>query len=700
SRIAVGPSGPDVRGGLVLHVGEEAKRLRESLEKYQAQWPGGTAEAAEIQGTRFYRLRPEEEKAPEIVWGTRDGYFIVGVGPGVVPGILDRMVSEPPEWLVRLRRQLPVDRRSTFTYVNLAEVREWVVSSAGRRAAALLNAVGLGNATALASTTGLDAEGCVVRTLLGVEGRLTGFLALADEPLTPKEVTSIPADATVAVAAKFRARELFEMFAAALGTVDPRARDGMEEELTRVSRHSGIDIRGDVLQPLGDVWCVYLSPREGGMFFTGLTAVIEVADPARLAETQRKVQAVLEAFNQSRRQRGQRPGPSITSLDFAGHTIHVFNAPDPGFPLAPSWCLAGNRLVVSPFPQGVKAHLARDDSFRPITERPEVAALFSQGPGPVKFVYADSRKIFELAYPMVQMMARVAAAEMHREGIELDFARLPSAASIAPHLRPSVVAVRSTPAGLEVVSRGTVPLGGPAVAAVVSWLGARFGGRGSPPVMLPAAQRREAVINLKRIGLALHNYHDVYRHFPAAYTTDDDGKPLLSWRVHILPFVEQASLYEQFHLDEPWDSPHNRTLIPLMPSVYRSPGGTREPGKTNYLGVAGPKGVFPGSEPVGVREITDGTSHTIMLVEAGNASAVLWTKPGDFVPDPDNPIKGLVGVRPGGFLAGFADGSVRFISQSVDAGVLEALFTKDGGERVDLSSAPRPRARAAAARVA
>ena len=70
----------------------------------------------------------------------------------------------------------------------------------------------------------------------------------------------------------------------------------------------------------------------------------------------------------------------------------------------------------------------------------------------------------------------------------------------------------------------------------------------------------------------MHNYHDTYGTFPPAATTDGADKPLLSWRVAILPFLEQQPLYEQFHLDEPWDSPHNKTLIEQMPQVYAIPG--------------------------------------------------------------------------------------------------------------------------------
>src|SRR4051812_32675072 len=130
--------------------------------------------------------------------------------------------------------------------------------------------------------------------------------------------------------------------------------------------------------------------------------------------------------------------------------------------------------------------------------------------------------------------------------------------------------------------------------------------------------------NLRQIFLGLHNHHDTYRTFPPQATTDKTGKPLLSWGVMIFPFIEQQKLYQQFHLDEPWDSEHNKKLIAQMPEVYKSPQSSAGEGKTVYLGVSGEKGIFPVSKKanlgqgdgIGIQQITDGTSNTIGVVEA------------------------------------------------------------------------------------
>jgi len=204
-----------------------------------------------------------------------------------------------------------------------------------------------------------------------------------------------------------------------------------------------------------------------------------------------------------------------------------------------------------------------------------------------------------------------------------------------------------------------------------------------------AARRAQSLNNLKQLALAMHMYHDTVCSFPAAYNSDAEGKPLLSWRVHLLPFLEQRVLYEQFRLDESWDSPHNLPLIAQMPEVFRAPGGNAPPGKTNYLGVRGEGMAFiapkqPGTRPAGSRmaDFLDGTSNTMMMVEASDALAVEWTRPADYEPDQTQPLQGLVGLRPGGFLGAIVDGSVRFIDQQIDPEMLMRLFTKADGRPV------------------
>ena len=160
--------------------------------------------------------------------------------------------------------------------------------------------------------------------------------------------------------------------------------------------------------------------------------------------------------------------------------------------------------------------------------------------------------------------------------------------------------------------------------------------KGAAEKILSSAAQAQNANNLRQIGLAMHSYHDVFTRLPAHAIYSKDGKtPLLSWRVTILPFIEQQDLYNQFKLDEPWDSDHNKKLIAKMPRLYiplvegQGKPGKSEEGKTYYQVFTGPHTVFNGAKgmPLLADNFTDGLSNTILVIE-GN-EPVIWTKPDD-----------------------------------------------------------------------
>lgn len=197
-----------------------------------------------------------------------------------------------------------------------------------------------------------------------------------------------------------------------------------------------------------------------------------------------------------------------------------------------------------------------------------------------------------------------------------------------------------------------------------------------------AARRASSMNNVKNIVLALFNYESANKAFPA-HANYADGEPLLSWRVHILPYLGEQELYEQFHLDEPWDSEHNKTLIAKMPAVFINPNSklTPEEGRTHYLGVKGAGMAFNGTDGgTKFSDFTDGLSRSIMVVQVNDERATTWTKPDDWELDEKNVLKGLPGA--GGFLVGWADGSVAFMSDDVDKDAFKTWLTIAGGESV------------------
>jgi Protein of unknown function (DUF1559) len=187
--------------------------------------------------------------------------------------------------------------------------------------------------------------------------------------------------------------------------------------------------------------------------------------------------------------------------------------------------------------------------------------------------------------------------------------------------------------------------------------------------------------NLRQIALALNAYADAHRGFPPAALCDKAGKPLLSWRVAILPYLEQDALHGQFKLNEPWDSPANKKLLERMPRIFDSTNGVGKPGTTNYRVFVGGGALFDLKQRTPLAQITDGTSTTFLVVEA--AESVPWTAPRELEYGANTPLPKLGITDNGQFRVVFADGTVRRLSTSLGETKLRAGITKAAGEVVN-----------------
>jgi hypothetical protein len=164
---------------------------------------------------------------------------------------------------------------------------------------------------------------------------------------------------------------------------------------------------------------------------------------------------------------------------------------------------------------------------------------------------------------------------------------------------------------------------------------------------------------------------------------EDDETPLYSWRVLLLPFIEEERLYREFALDEPWDGPHNLPLLEKMPRIYAAPGSKAAklpPYHTVCHVFVGRRAAFEGRDGLRLGDFTDGVAATILVVEAGEP--VPWTKPAELAYDPDQPLPGLPSLFKDGFRAGMADGSVRWVKKGVSEATLRAAITRNGGDRI------------------
>jgi hypothetical protein len=204
-----------------------------------------------------------------------------------------------------------------------------------------------------------------------------------------------------------------------------------------------------------------------------------------------------------------------------------------------------------------------------------------------------------------------------------------------------------------------------------------------------AANRMHCARQFTQIGLAIHNYAQVYHSLPPAHTVDRNGRPLHSWRVLILPYMERDDLYARIRLNEPWDSPHNREVLRHEGALvsFHCPSATNPKDETSYVMVVGPDTISDGPHSVPFWGIKDGTSNTIMFVEIKD-SGIHWAEPRDLdfkemsfrVNDPSG--RGVSSYHSGSAGVELADGSHRSLGDDIDPKLLKALITINGGEDV------------------
>ncbi|MBI3864563.1 MAG: DUF1559 domain-containing protein [Planctomycetia bacterium] len=215
-------------------------------------------------------------------------------------------------------------------------------------------------------------------------------------------------------------------------------------------------------------------------------------------------------------------------------------------------------------------------------------------------------------------------------------------------------------------------------------------------LLLPAVQRsssggrrEQCKNNLKQLGLALHAYHEKYGSFPPAYFVDAHGNPAHSWRVLILPFIDQQDLYDQYRFDEPWNGPNNSRLAEKIVPLFNCPGARDKAiprsTMTSYVAVIGPATAWPGERSARLDEIDDGSSETLLLVEAAN-SGIHWMEPRDLsVLQMVQTInaksgQGISSVHIGGAHVLLCDGAVRFMTENLSADSVRALLTRSAGD--------------------
>jgi prepilin-type processing-associated H-X9-DG protein len=541
-----------------------------------------------------------------------------------------------------------------------------------------------------------------------------GLLTLLDQPTFGADGLSfLPAGLNSFTMLSFDPLTAFNQFLDVMKQTEPARAAQLAKP--RALDREGLDLRQHLLAHLGPKLAFY-GQHVGGegdspaamlaARCAGLTLSIQVRDEAALASIlDRLVRAVNRTVERPpppavRKVRG-RPGPGAPQMSFrkqpGPHLRYVCNLPPTSVPkpfleaIQPSIALGAGRLVIS----GSKAAAERALAAAPHPQ-PAEALLPLLRRLPAEMVYLniddlrDVTRLLTRALPILvrQTNAEIALAES-RLGkapkevyLRLGPEQIPQADELNRLIFPAATTLVVDKQGATLSHREPIPsLGSPLVSGgllALLWP--------SVESSRDAARRAQCVNSLKQIALAMHNYHSANNSFPRPAISDDEDKPLLSWRVAILPFLGEQALYNKFKLDEPWDSPHNKALLKEMPGVYLCQTRQKvEPFTTTYRVFTGPGALFEQGADIGVQNVTDGTSNTIMVVES--AEAVPWTKPDDLKFDPvaAPSLHGAGSPHPGGFNAAFADGAVRFLKNTINRLTFRFLITRQGGEVVDAS---------------
>ncbi len=680
----VGAEPRDLRIAVVVDVGKEIDIYKEVLDQVIKPGPEDDPDeitVVEIAGGKFYRI-PGETDIPPTHLGTLGSRLVFAWGDDTLEPLIARLQQpKTPKWIEPQLADLPVDQPNLLAYVNVKQI----IASLEKAGAipnleAITQASGLDTVSHVSLVGGLDATGMRVNTLVSFQGEPRGLLALLpNKPLTIDNFRRVPASASGATVARFDLDQALSHLRGLETVFSPEFQRLNDARFDRFQQKLGFSVRKHLAEGLGDEWTLYTAGDAGGAAIVPpLVLSVSIRDAS-------KIQPILD-----RAVRNLKKASEVYE-DLSPWTVHDFtvkgtkavrmqinNAP---VAVTPAWMLTKDEFVLSLQPQLLYSHLAQPG--KPSLADSEILqAAFKQRPNPVLVNYSDPKPRVRSIYSLINTFGPVITQQFDELGIEVTPPVLPPLSDLEPHLQPGVTTFYFSKDGLRSETRGVVPSGFEGGPASVAWVvGSLF------PALeesFKAARQGLSKENMKELGLGILTLEEDKGRYPGQAIRNKQGNALLSWRVRILPYLHEDDLYKQFRLNEPWDSEHNKTLIEKMPSSLASPfhPELHKQGKTTYLAPIA-KGTL-WEQPTGrrLRDVIDGSSNTILLVEAPADAAVIWTKPEDLPIDLKDPRKHLKSVCPGGFQALFGDGVVHFISDSLDVDVLRGLFTYAGEEDV------------------
>lgn len=610
----------------------------------------------------------EQELAVELM--VKDDFLVIGINAGMLDQGLKNMQSDPPPWFTDARERLTMGKFSSMSFLSSKCLRDIELPIDPFFDVRALES--------MCFVSGIDDGGAVTRSSIQFRAGSELETLLPSKPLTENELMRLPPRPLIG----------FE-------TTIPV--DAVVEFIANVGKQVGDDPLIEAEEQVQDLFGMSLKDEllhffDGGV---GVSIDVDIAGnrPQVMAVFGIKDEMSFPAIYQTVVDaicKWPEVEDRLEKIEHREYEIYEFSPQQRFVPIGVSWAHINDQLVIASSAELVAQQVDRtlDGGGFAKTKRAQQLIAFGKESGlgnPVMVTSMDPVKLMEIYLQFVSMWGRIDDAEL-LPGFTLG--DLPELEVLSAGVDSSVNGIYRSKTGVETYGRTTLPGSSPPVSAVAV---AGVAGVRLAPIKRQAKREINAQNSMRQIILASLNFESANLAFPATATVDADGKPLLSWRVHILPFLEQNELYEKFHLDESWDSEHNKTLIKEMPNIYCHKDMKAADGKTVYLGVAGEDGVLgtPQKKPpgeIGFGQITDGSSNTLMAVAVEPSSAVIWSRPVDLdTADGGEKVIEVTDENEDSTVIGFCDGSVRSTGD-LDAEDWILLMDIADGEVLDIEA--------------
>lgn len=685
-----------------------------------------------VSGRMVSRFLIPETPGVEVGWWAEGEHLVLTVGISAVDAAIAVAEGSSPNFAAtpvgKKIAAKPDFDRTGFVCFDFSKLRDrfGVIPLPGaenKTVASVIESLGLDAFNHVLMQTGYRGRSLWNVVDIDAPGPRKGLLGLAssDATMTLNDLPPLPVNQVGFFAQSLSLVEAYdktlELVKAIAAFAPPEASESIDQAIEQLPELLGCDLRDDVLASLGTLQCIYSDPNQG-VFSGEYALVLQVKDAAKLHGAIDKIlENIAEKF----------PALSATSIRREKHGVKLLTVQVGGGVFNPTFLLDKKWLCIGTSPQAVESFGLRLKgelpAWKPDAETAEVLAFVPKKFSSISVSFPrQSIRGLVSAVPLLVGLAQTGLSQANILGevppikLSTQAVDLPPAEVVVKPLFPNVAWCVVDETGIHMTTRSSAPaiplVGGAdtstiAVSAVLIAL------------LLPAVQqareaarRTQSKNNLKMIGLAMHNFHDTWNGFPQGTIPNKKLKPeeRQSWAVSILPYLDQAALYNQMGVNlresKQWDADELQESIQVKIPAFINPSQpvgfeAGEPATIDYAGWAGvgvdaptekcaakKKGIFGYDRVTGIRDIVDGTSNTVMVSDVVSDSRGPWAQGGSatiraLTSKPYvNGEDGIGSPHVGGFHVLMADGSVRFVSQNISPDTLEALATRAGAEAV------------------